>query len=144
MANKKDWQEKMLKPEKGEVSDTKKGKMYISTPREIQEIIKKVSKGKLTTTKEIAQHLTSKKKVDFTCPLTTGIFTSIVANAAQQRCEMGSKSSRSSKPDVPYWRVIKAGGKLYDKYLGSKLPQKKLLKEEDLSLKSPETVNIGK
>jgi alkylated DNA nucleotide flippase Atl1 len=107
---------------------TDKGMMYISTPKEIEGIIKRVPKGKLITTERIAQKLSKKYKVDFTCPLTTGIFTAIVANAAIEERELGKKNI------TPYWRVIKPRGYLYDKYLGQKSDQTKLLKKEGFKI----------
>jgi hypothetical protein len=123
---------------------TAKGMMFISTPQEIEELIKKVPKGKLTTTKMIAEKLTKKHKVDFTCPLTTGIFSSIVANKSEQELEMG-------KTEVaPYWRVVKDKGYLYDKYLGTPSKQSAYLKKEGFSIvpsgtkKGPMIKDIGK
>jgi alkylated DNA nucleotide flippase Atl1 len=127
MSKPKSWLEKLREPQKSVKKMTGKGMMYISTPNEIESIIKKTPKGKLTTTKSIAEKLTSKYKVDFTCPLTTGIFTSIVANATEEALSQGEKKV------APYWRVIKSGGYLYDKYLGKILPQKKHLKTEGYS-----------
>lgn len=123
---KKSWKEKMENAnKKGNIrKQTDKGMMYISTPKEIEGIIKRVPKGKLITTAQIAQKLSKKYKVDFTCPLTTGIFTAIVANAAIEARELGKKNV------TPYWRVIKPKGYLYDKYLGQKSDQKKYLKAE--------------
>lgn len=126
---KKSWIDKMKEADrKGPIRKmTDKGMMYISTPSEIEKIIKRVPKGKLTTTKQIAEKLSKKHKVDFTCPLTTGIFTSIVANVAEEKIEMG----KSKKDVAPYWRVVKdPKGYLYDKYLGSKFPQKSYLIKE--------------
>jgi len=107
---------------------TDRGMMYISTPEEIQKIIKRVPKGKLITTKQIIDKLNKKYKVDFTCPLTTGIFVSIVANAAEEESTMGMKNI------TPYWRVIKPKGYLYDKFLGQKSSQKKYLKAEGFKI----------
>lgn len=109
---------------------TNKGMMYISTPKEIDAMIKKVPKGKLITTEQIAEKLAKKHKVHFTCPLTTGIFVSINANAAMQERAQGKKQI------TPYWRVIKKKGRLYDKYLGTPSDQKILLKKERHKVKS--------
>lgn len=107
--------------EKGEIKkQTNKGLMYISSPREIASIIKSIPKGKVITTKEIIAKLTAKHKVDFTCPLTTGIFVSVIAKYVE---EEGIK-------DVPYWRVVKDKGVLYDKYLGMLSMQPEYLKSE--------------
>lgn len=123
---------------------TDKGMMFISTPKEIEELIKKVPKGKLTTTKIIAEKLSKTHKVDFTCPLTTGIFSSIIANKAEQEIEMGKKNV------TPYWRVVKDKGYLYDKYLGTPSKQKAYLEKEGFKIvpsgtkKGPIVKNIEK
>lgn len=107
---------------------TNEGMMYISTPKEIDSIIKKIPKGKLMTTEQIAKKLADKHKAQFTCPLTTGIFVAIDANAAFEEKLQGKK-------DVsPYWRVVKAKGRLYDKYLGRLADQKQLLEKEGIKV----------
>lgn len=124
MAPPKSWQEK-LHHSKGRIrKETDKGLMYISHPEEIKQVIIKIPKGKLITTKQIVDKLAKKYKVDFTCALTTGIFVGIVANAAEEQKEKGKKET------IPYWRVIKPKGYLYDKYLGQKSQQRKYLKKE--------------
>ena len=112
---------------------TDKGMMYISTPKEIDKLVKKIPKGKLTSTKKLTEKLSKKYDVDFTCPLTTGIFVSIVANAAKEERETGMKDI------TPYWRVVKGDGALYPKYLGEASDQKKLLKEEGYKFKEMKT-----
>jgi len=129
-AKKKSWKEKIDEIKEPQRKLTPKGMMYISTPAEIAEIIKKVKKGKLITTKIITDKLKEKHKVDFTCPLTTGIFVSIIANYCEDELGKGKKSV------PPYWRVLKPNGSLYDKYLGRGLPQKQKLKEEGFQFES--------
>jgi len=130
MASKKSWKEKITESDnKGGIRKrTDKGMMYISTPSEIAKLIRRVSKGKVTTTKYIAQKLKKKHKVDFTCPLTTGIFVSLVANATEEAVAEGKKEI------APYWRVLKPGGKLYDKYLTHELPQREHLEAEGFEI----------
>ena len=126
MSTTTNWSQKLEAANKkgGIRKQTNKGMMYISTPTEIEGLINEVPKGKLTTTKIIAEKLTKKHNVDFTCPLTTGIFSSVVANKTEEDRSLGKTSN------TPYWRVIKPDGKLYDKYLGQILPQKELLETE--------------
>jgi alkylated DNA nucleotide flippase Atl1 len=101
--------------------------MYISTPKEIDQIIRRIPKGKLITTKEIAKILANKHGADYTCGLTTGIFSAICANASMQELEEGKNLSEVT----PYWRVLKSGGKLYDKYLGNTDHQQKEMLEKE-------------
>jgi alkylated DNA nucleotide flippase Atl1 len=96
----------------------------ITNPREVEEIMKKVPKGKLITIREICMKLAKKHKVDACCTLTTGIFVTIAANAAEEMRREGKKS------DNPYWRTLKADGFLNEKYPGGIEAHKKLLEKE--------------
>jgi len=118
----KDWKDNFNKTnKKGSVlKDTPKGKMYISTPAEIAEVIKTIPKGKVFTTKEIAQQLATKHKADYTCGLTTGIFVAIIANYVEQE----------KIKDIPYWRVVKDKGVLYETYLREPSKQREYLEKE--------------
>ncbi len=121
----KSWREKLENPPKGlpklvsTSSNPKmekrfgKGKMFIATPLLVDAIIRKVKKGKLVTSKQIAERLARDHKADFTCPLTTGIFINIAARAAEEDRQAGRKHI------TPYWRVIKSDGKLNEKFPAS-------------------------
>lgn len=100
------------------------GTIVIPAPIEVDEIMKKVPKGKLVTISEIREALAKKHKATIACPLTTGIFANIAARAAEQEREMGKKRI------TPYWRTLKTGGLLNEKYPGGTENQKKLLEKE--------------
>jgi hypothetical protein len=68
--------------------------------------------------------LAAKHKCSFACPLTTGIFSWIAANAAAEAAAEGSKRI------TPYWRTLKAGGELNPKYPGGIAGLGKLLRKE--------------
>ena len=55
------------------------------------------------------------------CPMTTGIFAWVAASAAAEQ------ASRGQTETTPYWRTLKAGGVINEKYPGGLLAQKKLL-----------------
>ncbi len=132
MPLKKTWNEKLAatnsKNDLGVSKQTPKGLMYISKPREVVSIIKKVPKGKLITTSQIRKKLTKKHKVDFTCPLTTGIWISLLANASEENLH------EKKKVIAPYWIVLKPKGLIYEKYLGQKSLQNKYLKAEGFKI----------
>lgn len=86
---------------------------------EVNEIMKNVPKGKLITLKQICQQLAKKHHTQYCCTLTTGIFVTTAANAAEE-----------TQSDVPYWRTIKNTGELNTKYPGGAERQKKLLEKE--------------
>jgi hypothetical protein len=58
------------------------------------------------------------------CPLTTGIFAWLAANAADEAANEGAKRI------TPYWRTLKSGGELNPKYPGGIEAQKAQLRAE--------------
>lgn len=88
------------------------GTFVIPAPIEVDEIMRQVPKGKLITINEIRAKLAKKHGVDFGCPITTGIFAWIAANAA------GEAEAEGKKRITPYWRTLKAGAELNPKYPG--------------------------
>ncbi|MEW6237920.1 MAG: hypothetical protein AB1656_21235 [Candidatus Omnitrophota bacterium] len=88
------------------------GSVVIPAPIEVDEIMKTVPKGKLITINEIRSILAQRHGATMGCPITTGIFAWIAANAANDE-EMEGK-----KRITPYWRTLKAGGELNAKYPG--------------------------
>ncbi|MGL4575936.1 MAG: MGMT family protein [Burkholderiaceae bacterium] len=100
------------------------GTMLVSSPREIESLMQQVGKGELTTTAEIAKRLAKKHKADITCPMTTGMFTNIVAGAAQELRDGGAKTI------TPFWRTLKSDGSLNEKYPGGTDYQRRMLEAE--------------
>ena len=94
------------------------------TPIGVDAIMRKVPKGKLITINEIRQILAKKHNADFGCPITTGIFSWIAANAADEAECQGKKRI------TPYWRTLKTGGILNEKYPGGLKNLKKRLQAE--------------
>ena len=100
------------------------GTMVIPAPLEVDAIMKRVPKGRLITINEIRAALARKHRVDFACPITTGIFAWIAAHAAEEAAVAGRKRI------TPYWRTLKAGGQLNEKYPGGVAALQKRLKAE--------------
>jgi hypothetical protein len=88
------------------------GRWVIPAPLEVDEIMSSVPQGKLITINEIRDRLAKKHGVNFACPLTTGIFAWIAANAAEECYAAGKKDI------TPWWRTLKTGGELNPKYPG--------------------------
>jgi len=88
------------------------GTMVVPAPREVDEVMRQVPRGKLITINEIRFALARKHNVDIGCPITTGIFAWIAAHAAEEAAADGQKQV------TPYWRTLKSGGELNQKYPG--------------------------
>ena len=133
MAKKKTWREKLLNNKdlpkvvflKENAQRRWKGRtLAIPSPREINEIMAKVPKGKLITIGEIRKIVARKHEADIGCPLTCGIFSWIAAHAAVEEEREGNREI------TPYWRTLKTGGELNPKYPGGVEEQKKHLEAE--------------
>ena len=102
-----------------------KGRFVLPPPLEVNALMKRVPKGKLTTINEIRRKLAKKYKTTTACPIVTGIFAWISANAAEEDIKDGRKKV------TPYWRTIKSDGKINEKYPGGiSLQKKKLVNEK--------------
>jgi hypothetical protein len=136
----KSWREKFENPPKGlpkivegppKWEKTFGGrKVLIATPILVDELIRKVKKGKLITVNQIRERLAKDFKADSTCPLTTGIFVRIVAEVAEEDRRAGKKQV------TPYWRVIRDDGSLNEKFPGGAKVQAARLRKEGYSIQS--------
>ncbi len=100
------------------------GTVVIPAPIEVDELMRKVPAGKLTTINGIRVALAKKHKATIGCPMTTGIFAWIAANAAEEREQNGAKDV------TPYWRTLKTNGVLNEKYPGGVEAQRLRLERE--------------
>ena len=100
------------------------GTVVIPAPIEVDQLMKKVPRGKLVTISEVRDALARKHDASIGCPLTTGIFAWVAANAAEEERRQGGKGI------TPYWRTLKSGGVINEKYPGGVEGQKKLLEQE--------------
>jgi alkylated DNA nucleotide flippase Atl1 len=100
------------------------GTVVIPAPREVNEIMRSVPKGRLITINQIRVKLAKKHGASIGCPITTGIFAWVAAHAAEEDAAEGKKDI------TPYWRTLKVGGELNPKYPGGINAQAERLKEE--------------
>jgi len=117
----KTWQEK-LEDNKGfpkvfKIDRTKNkrwgtGTFVIPAPMEVAELMDRVPPGKLTTIDELRKVLARRHRATIACPITTGIFAWIAANAAAEAEAQGKKRT------TPYWRTLRTGGQINPKYPG--------------------------
>lgn len=134
MPKRKSWSEKLKdnkglpKVEKITAKMSKRwgtGTVIIPAPMEVNEMMRKVPEGKVITIGEIRAALAKKHGATIGCPLTTGIFAWVAANAAEEERQRGEKGI------TPYWRTLKTGGVINPKYPGGVEAQKKLLEKEE-------------
>ena len=76
------------------------GIMLIPTPRQVDDYIRAIPKGVSKTQQEMGAELAAKAKADVTCPMCTGIFVRISADAAHEEMSAGKSEV------APFWRII--------------------------------------
>jgi len=129
----KSWREKLADskdlPRVVEITDKMSqrwgtGTVVIPAPAEVDEIMRKVTEGKITTINRIRETLARKHNATIGCPITTGIFVSIAARAAEEAAAEGDTNI------TPYWRTLKSSGELNEKYPGGVEAQAAHLRKE--------------
>ena len=100
------------------------GTMVIPAPIEVDVLMKRVRNGRVTTINRIRTKLAAQHGATIACPITTGIFAWIAAHAAEEQ------RARGKKRITPYWRTLKSGGILNEKYPGGSKRQRGLLEAE--------------
>src|SRR5581483_6261890 len=133
MKSRRTWREKMDNPNLPKVVDappnwmknqSRNGSMLIPSPHQVDSMIRSVRKGRLITVTQIREALSQKHMTDLTCPLCTGIFVRIAAEAA-------AEDARAGKTRItPYWRVVKDDGSLNPKFPGGITAQAERLRDE--------------
>ena len=104
------------------------GTMVIPAPMEVDELMRRVPKGRVTTINELREALARKHHADFACPITTGIFAWIAAHAAEEAAAGGRKRI------TPYWRTLKSTGELNVKYPDGAEAQAARLRAEGVAI----------
>jgi alkylated DNA nucleotide flippase Atl1 len=104
------------------------GRMLIASPLEIQRIVLQIPAGRVLTTGDLRAALAARFEADYTCPVTTGIFLRIAADAAQEERELGAAEG------MPWWRVVRDDGALNDKLPGGVARQAEHLRAEGVEV----------
>ncbi len=107
---KKTWQERYNsdKPEKVKIlekrfADLPEGtKMFIATPRIIDDYIRDIPYGVHVDLKTMRKDIALVFHADNSCPVTTGIFLRIVAEFAYEKYKKGDSIDQIT----PFWRVV--------------------------------------
>lgn len=88
------------------------GTIVIPSPREVDEAMKRVPEGRLATVFGISAQLAREHGTTIGCTVTTAIFASMAAQAAEEARQAGAIGI------TPYWRTLKINGELNLKYPG--------------------------
>ena len=105
MNTRKPWREKMDNPNLPKLFPVPpkmrkrlgNGTMLLPSPREVDSLIRTVRRGSLITISQIRQTLAHTHAADVTCPLVTGLFVRIAAEAAEEDAAAGKTRI------TPYW-----------------------------------------
>lgn len=106
----KSWQEKLHIDKEAEVkkidddfADIPAGStMLIATPLIVDKYIRSIPKGTSTTLQQMRKDLAAEYHAAYTCPVTSGIFLRIVAEAAYEEYQQGKPLAKIT----PFWRMI--------------------------------------
>jgi hypothetical protein len=77
-------------------------KMLIASPKVVDEYIRQIPKGKEISLQQMRKDLAAEFYADKTCPVTSGIFLRIVAEAAYEEYESGKAIGKIA----PFWRMV--------------------------------------
>ncbi len=132
MRTRKSWREKMDKPDLPKVVDIPPKmqkrvgarQLLLPNPYDVEDVIRGIRKGSVMSVGRIREYLAKKYHVEAACPLVTGIFVRIAAEAAEEDARAGKRRI------APYWRVVKEDGSLYPKFPGGVERQAERLRAE--------------
>jgi alkylated DNA nucleotide flippase Atl1 len=104
--------------------------MLIPRPLDVEALVRAIPKGRVLTQSKLRERLAADAGADCACPLTTGIFVRIVAEAAEEDVRAGKKRV------APYWRVVRDDGRMNPKFPGGPDQQASRLSAEGIALRA--------
>ena len=112
------------------------GTMLIPHPSDVNDRIRKVPRGEVITLTQLREKMAHAAGADVACPLVTGLFIRIVAEAAAD--EIKSGKSRVT----PYWRVVRDDGRLLETLPGGPTEQARHLEAEGHSIDTSDKLRL--
>lgn len=100
------------------------GSMLLPCPRDVDAAIRGIRKGSVATVSRLREELAARYSTETACPLLTGMFVRIAAEAAEEEAAAGKTRI------TPYWRVVKDDGSLNPKFPGGAARQAERLRAE--------------
>lgn len=110
-------------------AEARGGAMVVSSPSEVNEIIRKIKPGEVITLNDLRAVLADRHHVAVACPVSTAIFANMVARAAEELRERDVPVAELT----PWWRVLRKGGLLNPKLPGGVQRQAALLRAEGVA-----------
>lgn len=104
------------------------GSMVVSSPAEVDAILRRVPAGRVTTLDHVRAHLAERHATSIACPVSTAIFINVAARAAEEAAALGNQEI------TPYWRALRSDGSLNEKYPGGISRQRACLEAEGHSV----------
>jgi hypothetical protein len=136
MRARKSWREKMENPNLPKVVDIPPkmqkrlgtGTLLLPSPHDVDDAIRHIRKGTVKSVADLRAEFAARYATHTACPLVTGIFVRIAAEAAEE-------AAREGKTRItPYWRVVKDDGSLYPKFPGGVERQAERLRAEGVTV----------
>lgn len=102
------------------IEKTGGARVLIAPPIAYDELMRRVPYGKVITSEQIKHYLAVAHNADYTCPVSSRKFIVLAAEASADR----------GIDETPYWRTLKKGGELNEKYPDRIEKQKLFLEKE--------------
>jgi hypothetical protein len=83
-------------------------KLFVATPKIVDDYIKKIPYGETRTIERMRRELARRRKSDATCPVSSAIFIRISAQSAIDDLENGKNTSEVT----PFWRLLTSKDKI--------------------------------
>lgn len=85
--------------------------LFVGTPAILEDYIRAVPRGEVRTIERMRREIARRDRCDAMCPVSTGIFLRMVAEAAWEQIECGA----DLRDVAPFWRVVEPGSTLAKK-----------------------------
>jgi alkylated DNA nucleotide flippase Atl1 len=108
------------------------GRLLIPSPLKVDAAIRTIPQGQTRTAPQLREEMARLHNAESTCPLVTGIFSNIVAHAAEEAALAGDAARVT-----PWWRVLTKDGRPNPKFPGAPHEQLRRLHEEGVDLPMP-------
>ena len=116
----------MIPPGAPGFRDADGGAMVVSSPKEVDDYVRKIAPGEVATLEDLRRALARAHQVATACPVSTAIFANLSARAAEEARALGADPETLT----PWWRLVKKGGFLNPKLPGGVDRQAELLRTE--------------